>query len=157
MARVEERVHIHRPLDHVWSLLTLWEAQPEWMLDARSVTVTSPQRTGVGVTVEVPTDIALGLVVVDEMVVTEWVERTRIGVRHTGRVIKGTGAFEVQPTRRPGGQEGTLFTWTEDVEVPLGGLGEFVAHYLVVPYVAHVFRRSLRRLKQVAESAPVRA
>jgi carbon monoxide dehydrogenase subunit G len=154
MARVEERVHIHRSVAHVWSVLTDWEAQPEWMHDARSVAVTSPHRTGVGVTIDVPTDIALGLVVMDRMEVTGWVEHETIAVRHTGRFIKGSGAFEVQATHLPDGGEGTLFTWWEEVDAPLGRLGEAVAQYLAMPYVAFIFRRSLRGLKRVAEGQP---
>lgn len=144
-------MHIHRPVARVWDLLVDWESQPAWMQDARSVTVTSPHRSGVGVTVEVPTDIALGVVVLDVMEVTEWVEHRRIAVRHTGRVIKGSGAFEVAPTRLPGGGEGTIFTWTEDIDVPLGRLGDLVVRFTAVPIVAAVFRRSLRELKRVAE------
>ncbi len=155
MARVEERVHIHRPVSHVWSVLTDWESQPEWMHDARSVTVTSPHRTGPGVTIKVPTDIALGIVVMDEMEVTEWVEQEKIAVTHTGKIIKGSGAFEVQPTRLPDGSEGTLFTWWEEVDAPLGRLGDAVAQYVAMPYVAFIFRRSLRGLKRVAEAKPV--
>jgi carbon monoxide dehydrogenase subunit G len=136
----------------VWDLLIDWESQPEWMQDARSVTVTSPHRSGVGVTVEVPTDIALGIVVLDVMEVTEWVAHRRIAVRHTGRVIKGSGAFEISPTRLPGGGEGTIFTWTEDIDVPLGRVGDLVIRFTAVPIVAAVFRRSLRALKRVAEA-----
>ncbi|WP_370327746.1 SRPBCC family protein [Euzebya sp.] len=157
MARVEERIHIHRPVDHVWSVLIDWEAQSEWMLDARSVSVTSPHREGVGVTLRVPTDIAFGVVVTDEMEVTGWEEHRRIAVRHTGRIIVGTGAFELAPTRRPGGKGGTIFTWYEDIDPPLGRLGELVTRHVVVPYVAAVFRRSLRALKAVAEGDPARA
>jgi carbon monoxide dehydrogenase subunit G len=163
MASVVERVHIHRPVADVWALLTDWESQPAWMQDARSVAVTSPQRTGVGVTLHVPTDIALGLVVTDTMEVTGWQEPAadgpargvgRIEVRHTGKVIRGHGAFEVQPTRRPDGEEGTLFTWWEQVDAPLGRFGELVAQRIAMPYVGMVFRRSLRALKAVAESRP---
>lgn len=127
------------------------------MQDAQSVTVTSPERTGVGVTISVPTDIALGLVVTDEMEVTEWVERERIAVRHTGRFIKGHGAFEVLPTRLPDASEGTLFTWWEQVDAPLGRLGDAAARLVVVPYVSMIFRRSLHALKEVAEAAPGQA
>lgn len=149
-------MHIHRPVADVWAVLTDWESQPEWMQDARSVTVTSPHRTGVGVTIAVPTDIALGIVVQDEMEVTGWQEPGEdgvgsIAVRHTGRVIKGHGAFEVAPTRMPGGAEGTIFTWWEEVDAPLGRLGDTVAQYVAMPYVAFIFRRSLRALKRYAE------
>lgn len=151
MARVEERIHIHRPVSQVWELLVDWESQPDWMRDARSVTVTSPHRTGVGVTIEVPTNIALGIEVLDVMEVTDWQEHRRIGVRHTGRVIKGTGAFELEPTLLPDGTEGTIFTWTEEVDAPLGRLGDLAARATAVPVVSWVFRRSLRSLKDYAE------
>lgn len=144
-------MHIHRPVADVWAVLTDWESQPEWMQDARAVTVTSPQRTGVGVTMQVPTDIGFGVVVTDDMEVTGWEEHRRISVRHTGGVIRGHGAFEVQPTRRPDGREGTLFTWWEEVDVPLGRVGDTVVQYAVMPWVAAVFRRSLRALKRYAE------
>lgn len=117
------------------------------------MTVTSPQRTGVGVTITVPTDIALGLVVTDEMEVTGWVEQQSIAVRHTGRFIKGHGAFEVLATRLPDGEEGTLFTWWEQIDAPLGRLGDAVARLAAVPYVSMIFRRSLRSLKDVAEQS----
>ena len=151
MARVEERVHIHRPVDRVWDLLVDWESQPEWMQDARAVTVTSPHRSGVGVTIDVPTTIALGLEVLDRMEVTEWVEGRKIVVRHTGRVIRGSGAFQLSPTRMHDGAQGTIFTWWEDIDAPLGRLGDAVARYTAVPIVSFVFRRSLRALKRVAE------
>lgn len=128
-----------------------WESQAEWMQDAKSVTVVSPHRTGVGVTLEVPTTIALGLVVTDRMEVTEWVEGRRIGVRHTGSVITGSGAFELTPSRLPDGAEGTIFTWQEDIDVPLGRVGDAVARYTAVPLVSFIFRRSLRALTQFAE------
>ena len=152
MARVEERTHIHRPVAAVWDLLVRWEHQPEWMQDARSVTVTSPQREGVGVTISVPTDIAFGIVVTDVMEVTRWDPQQRIDVRHTGRVIRGHGAFELHPTRLPDGGEGTLFTWWEEVDAPLGRLGDRAAQLLVMPWVSRVFRRSLRALKAHAEA-----
>ncbi len=152
MARVEERTHIHRPVAAVWDLLADWESQPEWMQDARSVTVTSPHREGVGVTIRVPTDIAFGVVVTDTMEVTGWAPQQRIAVRHTGKVIRGHGAFELHPTRLPDGREGTLFTWWEEVDAPFGRLGDRAAQLLVMPWVSRVFRRSLRALREVAEA-----
>ena len=151
MARVEERVHIHRPTEQVWQLLVRWEDQPAWMQDAQSVTVTSDQREGVGTVIHVPTNIALGLVVPDEMRVTEWVEGEKSAVLHTGPIIKGHGAFELTPTRLADGRQGSLFPWWEQIDALLGRLGDVSARNVAVPYVSHIFRRSLRALKQVAE------
>lgn len=155
MARVEERIHIQRPVTDVWAELVAWEDQPRWMHDAREVEVTSEHRTGLGVTIRVPTDIAFGLVVIDTMETTEWEEERRIAVRHTGRVIRGHGAFELRPTRTGGGGEGTMFTWWEEVGAPFGRLGDLLAQRLVMPWVGRIFRRSLRQLKAlVEETAP---
>jgi carbon monoxide dehydrogenase subunit G len=151
MARVEERIHIHRPVDRVWSLLIDWESQPQWMQDAKTVTVTSAHRSGVGVTIDVPTNIALGITVLDVMEVTEWEEGRKIAVRHTGKVIKGHGAFEIAPSVLPDGAEGTIFTWWEQIDAPLGRVGDLIARYTAVPIVSFVFRRSLRALKAYAE------
>lgn len=146
MARIEERTHIEAPVERVWDVLVDWEGQSRWMVDARSVTVLTPQREGTDVVLRCRTDIAAGIVVTDDMAVTEWVPRERIGVRHLGRVIRGVGAFELRPTA-----DGTLFTWWEEVDAPLGLLGEAAATVVVVPLVSRTFRRSLAALKRVCE------
>lgn len=147
MARIEVDVHIASPPEHVWSLLADWEAQPRWMADARSVTVLSPQREGRGTVVRCMTDIAGGLVVTDDMVVTEWDPPRTLAIRHLGRLIRGVGAFELEPARA-----GTRFTWWEEVDPPFGGLGEAAATVVVVPLVRRVFRASLADLKRLAEA-----
>lgn len=151
MARIEVATHIEAPPRRVWDVLVDWEAQPRWMLDARQVEVTSAHRTGVDVTLRCATDIVAGVVVDDPMIVTDWQEPRRLAVRHTGRVIRGVGAFELTPT-----PEGTALTWWEDAAVPLWALGEVVADLTVVPYVERIFRVSLAGLKRIAESHSVR-
>lgn len=150
MARIEVSTHIEAPVSQVWDVLVDWEGQARWMHDARSVTVLSAHREGTGVVLRCVTDIA-GLLVNDDMAVTEWVAQERIGVAHLGMIIRGVGAFELSPTHA-----GTHFTWWEEVEAPLGGLGEALAQALVAPLVTRVFRRSLAGLKRVAESRAIR-
>jgi uncharacterized protein YndB with AHSA1/START domain len=151
MARIEATTHIEAPPHRVWAVLTDWEAQPRWMRDARSVTVLSPHREGVDVTIRCMTDIAAGVVVTDDMVTTEWVEDEVLGVRHLGGLIRGVGAFELEPTR-----QGTRFVWWEEVDPPLGALGEAVTGAAIVPMVERVFRASLADLKRVCETESVR-
>jgi uncharacterized protein YndB with AHSA1/START domain len=146
VARIEETVHIAAAPERVWAVLTDWEGQSRWMRDARSVTVLTPGREGVGVIIRAETDIA-GLVVSDDMETTEWVDGERIGVRHLGRLIRGVGAFELEPEG-----DGTRFIWWEEVEAPFGALGETVAEAVVVPWVSRVFRGSLADLKRVCEA-----
>jgi carbon monoxide dehydrogenase subunit G len=150
LARIEAITHIEADPARVWDVLTDWEGQSRWMRDARSVEVTSPHREGTGVVLRVPTDIA-GVVVTDEMETTEWVEHRTIGVRHLGRLIRGVGAFELEPTRH-----GTKFTWWEEAEVPGGDLGDALVGVLLVPRIRKTFRTSLAALKRVCESTSVR-
>jgi uncharacterized membrane protein len=150
VARIEATTHIEAPVAQVWEVLLDWERQPDWMVDARSVEVTSEHREGPGVVLSCATDIA-GFVVSDEMETTEWEDERVIGVRHTGWLIRGVGAFELEPT-----PSGTHFVWWEEVDPPLGAVGEMGATLLVVPIVRRVFRRSLANLKRVCESRAVR-
>lgn len=146
MARIEVSTHIEAPASAVWAVLSDWERQAQWMVDARSVRVTSPQHEGVGVTLRCRTNI-LGVVVNDDLVVTEWEEESVIGVRHLGRLISGIGAWELTPT-----PYGTRLQWWEEADVPLGAFGDTLAGPLVVAWVTRVFRRSLAALKPLCEA-----
>lgn len=152
MALVRARTHIEEPAERVFQVLTDWEGQAAWMTDARDVRVVGARRAGSGVRLRVPTDIAFSFVVVDELVVTDWVAPKRVAVRHEGRWIRGHGAFELERND----PHGTVFTWWEEVDVPFGQLGELLARLLVVPYTTWVFRTSLANLKRVCESRAVR-
>lgn len=151
MARIEASTHIEAPPERVWEVLVDWETQPRWMVDARSVEVTSANRAGPDVTLRCRTNILAGVVVTDPMVVTEWDEPRVLGVRHTGTVVRGVGAFELEPT-----PHGTALIWWEEAGVPFSAVGEFVADLVVVPWVERIFRRSLAGLKRIAESDSVR-
>lgn len=147
MARIAATTHVEAPPDRVWACLVDWERQSDWMVDARSVTVLTPVREGVGVTLRCRTDI-LGFVVRDDLEITEWDEPSILGVHHTGLLLRGTGAFELTPT-----PHGTRVLWWEEAQVPLGVLGDAIAGAVVAPWANRVFRRSLARLKRVCEGA----
>lgn len=147
MARIEERVRIEAPVERVWAVLTDWEGQARWMADARDVTVLSAVREGQGVVIRCATDL-FGLVVDDDMEVTDWRAGERIAIRHLGRIIRGVGAFELTPL--PDGA--TRFTWWEEVQAPFGRFGDALAGLLVVPWVSRVFRRSLVALRDECQA-----
>lgn len=142
---VEVSRYVFADDDVVWGVLTDWERQPEWMIDAKDVEVLSEERRGVGVRLRCPTNL-VGVTVDDEMEVTVWEERRRLGVRHLGRVITGTGEFVLDPTG-----VGTRVVWREEIDPPLGTVGEVGARALVQPYVRHLFGRSLDGLKEACE------
>lgn len=145
--RLEVERRASAPRAVVWQVLTQWERQPEWMVDARSVEVLTPDREGVGVTIRCPTNL-LGVTVEDVMRVTAWEDERLLEVTHLGRIITGSGAFVLGDT--PDG--GTRIAWWEQVDPPLGALGDWVATTLVLPILTRIFGRSLDRLVRLAEA-----
>ena len=137
-------VEVDAPADAVWAYVTDWERQGEWMLGTR-VRVTGGDGRGVGTTLRAITGVG-PLGVVDTMEVTEFTPPAgdapgRAAVRHTGRVIRGEGAFEVVPLA-PGR---CRFTFTEFVDVPGGPLAP-LAWRVAGPVVRLGFVASLRRM-----------
>lgn len=143
--RVQVSRYVFAPPGVVWDVLVDWERQPQWMVDARDVRVRGGRRRGTGVRIECPTSL-LGVTVRDVMEVTAWEPREVLEVRHVGRLISGTGRFELEPTA-----VGTRVTWREHVDPPLGRLGEAVAGRLVRPLVARRFRASMDNFKRLCE------
>jgi hypothetical protein len=87
----------------------------------------------------------------DTMVVTEWRPPTWCAVDHTGRVIRGTGAFQVE--QAPDGA--AVFTWSEDLELPGGSLGT-LGWRLISPFVRLAVRYALTRLAHSVEARHLR-
>jgi carbon monoxide dehydrogenase subunit G len=144
--RLEVVREIEAPRQVVWDVLTRWEEQPRWMLDAKAVEVLTPVRAGVGVTLRCPTNL-LGVTVEDVMRVTRYEEPSVLEVTHLGRIITGDGGFVLV-------DEGprTRLTWWEEVDPPLGRLGEMGASWMVRPVIRRIFGMSLARLAALAEA-----
>lgn len=149
--RLEVSQSVAAPPQVVWDVLVSWEQQPEWMLDAKDVEVVTPYREGEGVTIRVPTNL-LGVTVEDVMRVTAWREPELLEVEHLGRLIRGSGAFKLQPEEH--GR--TRLVWDERIVPPLGRLGEWGASTLVEPIIRRIFQRSLRNLAGLAEDEAAR-
>lgn len=134
-------VDVAAPAERVWALATDWARQGEWMLGTEVYVVAGDGR-GPGSRLVAFTGIG-GLGFLDTMEITHWEPPRRCDVRHTGRLVRGTGGFEV----RPHGANSTRFTWYERLELPLGPLGA-----LGWPVVAPAYRWGLRRsLRTFAE------
>lgn len=149
--RLQVTTTVNATVDEVWAALVDWEAQSDWMLDARDVSVVSPHRAGEGVTIHVPTSL-LGVPVLDVMRITGWDPPRRLEVTHLGTVIKGVGAFELASR----GPDVTDVVWWEEVVAPFGMVGEWGAR-MVLPVLRAVFTRSLRRFRDHVEAGAVRA
>ena len=142
--RVSLDVPVRAPASAVWDAVTDWPAQGEWMPATRVRAVDGDGRC-VGGRIEAFTGLGrLGFL--DTMVVTEWLPPTWCAVDHTGRVIRGTGAFRVTPT-----PDGATFTWSEELELPGGALGG-VGWLLISPFVRLAVRHALTRLAHSIEA-----
>lgn len=100
------------PIEKVWAALADWESQGEWMLQT-TVEVTSEIREGVGTSIAAFTGIGK-LGIMDHMTVTSWNPPTVCDVLHTGRIIKGTGRFELTALS----ENSTRFDWSEEIFAP---------------------------------------
>lgn len=151
------RLKINAPIEKVWSAITDWESQGDWMLQTR-VWIEGEQREGVGVRVVAftgplhrfyPHFQTLGLL--DLMKVTKWSppgESAHCQVLHYGKVLKGTGDFHLSPIRSSSGNPSTFFTWSEEIEAPLP-LFLLVAPFLYVGVLISL-RKFRRRVAQKA-------
>lgn len=144
-ARIAVEVPVAAPVEQTWAAATDWDRQGEWMLGTR-VRGTAQGGQGVGGRIEAFTGLGrLGFL--DTMEITAWEPPYRCAVRHTGRVVRGTASFEVQPRGT-----GSVFVWTEDLDLPLGLLGR-LGWPLVRPLFLLGLRHSLRRFSRWAVSS----
>jgi len=117
------------------------------MVDATAVEVLGEPRRGVGTRIKAVTDIA-GIPLTDLMEVVTWEEGRLITVMHHGWPIRGLAWFELRPAL----EGGTWFEWAEELDPPLGPLGELGGALLKGP-IERVLRRSVMKLKQLAETS----
>lgn len=137
------------PPEVVWELITDWERQGDWMLEASDFKVVSDHREGIGVEAEATVRIG-GIKTRDVVIVVGWEPPKRLVIRHTGWV-RGIG--EVHLTPEASGH--TFAFWREELEPPLSWLG-WVGLRVMKPLMARVFQRDLRVLAALtrARSAP---
>ena len=117
---IKIQIKIKAPIEKVWAAIADWESQGDWMLQTR-VWVTSDIRSGVGTSISALTGplVKSGFIfgLLDKMVVTNWQPPYLCEVDHVGKVIKGTGKFEL--TDLSSEQEAvTNFDWSETIKAP---------------------------------------
>jgi hypothetical protein len=142
---ITSRVLVPAEPADLWRLAMDWSRQGDWMLATR---VRGGQ--GVGATVVARTGIGpVGFT--DTMVITQWYPPHRCVVRHTGRVVRGTGVFEV--IRRGPLSE---FAWTERLQLPWPASGR-LGRWLTAGPARWVMGASLRRFRRlIRDRAPQR-
>lgn len=132
----------------VWDVIEPIERHVDWMADAVAIRFVNDKRLGVGTQFVCDTKVG-PLRLADRMEITEWVPEQVMGVRHTG-LVRGTGRFTLESID---GDSRTRFMWSEKLTFPwwMGGiLGEFLGGKFILKFV---WRRNLRALKRIVESA----
>jgi len=121
-----------------WRAAVDWSRQREWIWATR---VSGGHGTGAEVTGRTGVG-PIGFT--DPMVITEWDPPRRCVLKHTGRVVRGTGVFEVVP-HGPGSQ----FRWTEHLQLPVPPAVGRLAGLVVTPIAEWALRSSLRRFARL--------
>jgi hypothetical protein len=147
VARLELRLFIQATPERVWEILGGLPGQKRWMVDLRSLEVTSAVQSGLGTEVKVTSELFGLPVVKDKMMITSWEPPYRFDVEHVG-AFSGWGSFLLNPV-----SGGTTFIWIEEFKPPLGKLGELGFSLVVGPHLRKVFRRSMGNVKRLAEGA----
>lgn len=142
--RVELEVPVRAPAGRVFTALVDWESQGRWMIGTR--VRAEGDALGVGGRITAFTGIGRAGFT-DTMVITGWDPPHAVRVRHTGRVVRGEGVFEVQSS--PDGS--SRFLWREDLDLPFGALGR-VGFALVRPAFVAGVARSLRSFARLVET-----
>jgi len=143
LERVEiaSRVVVSADPERVWRAAVDWPTQHRWLWGTRV-------RGGEGLGASVVAWTGIGPIgFTDTMVITQWDPPRRCVVRHTGRVVRGDGIFEVVPC-------GTTceFRWIEQLQLPLGALGR-LGWRVVGPLAQRGLDASLRRFARLITGA----
>ncbi len=128
-----------------WDLITDWENQGDWMLEAGDFVITSDFREGVGVEGEATVTIG-GITTRDKVRVTGWEPNRRLVIEHTGWV---SGRGEMYFTAL--GEDRTHLFWREELYPPMGALGA-VGITAFKPLMKRTFERDLRVLESLARA-----
>jgi hypothetical protein len=148
--RIERWVDLPCPQADAWEVLTRWERQPDWMLDAVRIDVRSEHRTGPGVRLDAHSRLFQLPAFTEPMEVVDWDPPSRLVIAH-GAPLRGRGTWTLTAI-----DAGTRFTWTEEfaLGVPLVGAA---AAALYGPVARWLMGRSQRALKAlILASGPTR-
>jgi hypothetical protein len=138
------------PPEVVWRLITDWENQGDWQLEARDFVVTSAAREGVGVIAEATVSIG-GITTRDAVEVVAWTPNEHLAIEHKGWV-SGRGDIRLTPLASGAHPERTHVLWIETLYPPLGLAGA-VGLTAFKPLMTRTFKRDLRVLQGLVRAA----
>jgi carbon monoxide dehydrogenase subunit G len=139
---VERSIDLPCPVGEAWAVLTRWERQADWMLDADEVIVRSAHREGVGVRLDVRTRLFQVPAFVEPMEIVGWDPPRSLVIAHGG-AVRGRGTWTLEPAGA-----GTRFTWTENVELAIPAVGALAAA-VYAPVMRALMGRAQRGLREL--------
>lgn len=119
LSHLELNIKINRPVKTVWDCLVDWKSQGDWMLQTKVWSELDQDRTiknGKGVLIFAFTGLfpnlypKIRLGILDTMEITKFKPPVLCEVVHIGRIIRGTGKFELKKSKNA-----TIFNWQEDL------------------------------------------
>ena len=143
--RVSASAVVPVPPERLWDVLLHWEDQPRWMKDAVSVRVVSEHREGVGVRLAVKNRVLNVPLFTEVLEVTAWDPPRLLHVAHRS-FVRGVGTWLLASEG-----DGTRFTWTEELRLPVPILGE-LALLAYRPFMRRLMRRGIASLGRYVAS-----
>ena len=119
------------------------------MTDICNLKINQTGVSGKNTTFQVTSKGPFGMRVVDDMECVEWIKERQLTINHVGRV-KGFSRFTLSPI-----EDGTRFTWHEEIRIPLGILGKLIFRIFYKNKLRRTFTRDLWSLKKLAEEIRV--
>jgi hypothetical protein len=122
LSHLELNIIINKPIDLVWRAIVDWNSQSNWMVQTKvwsELDQDPTAKNGKGVLIFAFTGLfpnlypKLKLGVLDTMEITNFKPPVLCEVDHIGRVIRGTGKFELAKV-----SSGTNFKWQENLIAP---------------------------------------
>lgn len=141
---VRVATHVGVPATRAWALLTDWERHSSWIYATR---VRSVDGDRVGGRIDAFTGLGpLGFL--DVMRINRWEPPWLCEVAHTGRLVRGAGAFRVEPV----GSSACRVVWEEHPELPLGAVGR-LGWVVVRPLAKAGLALALRRFARLCAAS----
>jgi hypothetical protein len=142
MEHIQLTVRVNASAQVVWEQITNWASQSDWMLGTK----VTGEGNSVGGKIAAFTGIGpIGFL--DTMEITRWEPPFRCDVLHTGRVVRGTGSFQVESID----PQTSNFIWIEDLDLPLGVIG-LVGFKILRPFFVFGVQKSLEKFAKIAST-----
>jgi hypothetical protein len=144
MTRVVYSVDIAAPAQQVFNAVVDWRGQDRWI---PLTTVRAGRQAGIAVGGEIAAYTGIGPIgFLDTMTITRWDVPHRVDVLHTGNVVKGIGIMTVRSLDA----QHSRFYWAEELEVPLGIVGQ-IGWQLIKPGFGIGMKAALKRFANLVE------